>query len=256
MTYARRSPSPMGSSYSDDFQPRTPPLPPSDARERPNTPPPRPAHAPPMVDPNNVLGVFGLSLRTREEDLEEEFARYGKVEKIVIVYDQRTDRSRGFGFITMRTTEEAARCIENINGLNLHGRNIRVDYSATRKPHDPTPGEYMGAKKPIFEDRYDRRGGRYDDYRGGYDRRPYDDRDRRGYERERPRYGDRDRYRGREGHGGPRRGDDDRFYRHDAYHDRRRSPSPRRNRYSVSPGRRVPRDYDAPSPPGSMPSRY
>ncbi|KIR25761.1 transformer-2 protein [Cryptococcus deuterogattii LA55] len=111
--------------------------------------PRRPAQAPPPVNPNPVLGVFGLSIRTRERDLEDEFMRYGDVEKVVIVYDQRTDRSRGFGFITMRTTEDAARCIEKLNGLSLHGRNIRVDYSATQKPHSSTPGQYMGAKRPI-----------------------------------------------------------------------------------------------------------
>ena len=51
----------------------------------------------------------------------------------------------------MRTTEDAARAIEKLNGLVLHGRAIRVDYSATQKPHLPTPGEYMGAKRPGCE---------------------------------------------------------------------------------------------------------
>jgi transformer-2 protein len=51
-------------------------------------PPPRPSNAP-RPEPNNVLGVFGLSIRTRERDLEDEFMRYGDVEKVTIVYDQR-----------------------------------------------------------------------------------------------------------------------------------------------------------------------
>lgn len=54
--------------------------------------PPRPRHAPAQVTPNNVLGVFGLSIRTRERDLEDEFSRYGDVEKVVIVYDQRVSQ--------------------------------------------------------------------------------------------------------------------------------------------------------------------
>lgn len=40
-------------------------------------------------NPSNVLGVFGLSIRTQERDLEDEFSRYGRVEKVTIVYDQR-----------------------------------------------------------------------------------------------------------------------------------------------------------------------
>lgn len=51
--------------------------------------PPRPRHAPSRVEPNPVLGVFGLSVRTRERDLEDEFLRYGDVDKVVIVYDQK-----------------------------------------------------------------------------------------------------------------------------------------------------------------------
>lgn len=93
----------------------------------------------------------------------------------------------------MRTVDDAARCIEKLNGLSLHGRNIRVDYSATQKPHSSTPGQYMGAKRPVRksslshmncnailssyragDDRYGR--GRYDDRRGGYGDRRHDDR--------------------------------------------------------------------------------
>lgn len=40
-------------------------------------------------NPSNVLGVFGLSIRTTERDLDEEFTRFGHVEKVTIVYDQR-----------------------------------------------------------------------------------------------------------------------------------------------------------------------
>lgn len=36
-----------------------------------------------------MLGVFGLSIRTQERDLDEEFSRFGRVEKVTIVYDQR-----------------------------------------------------------------------------------------------------------------------------------------------------------------------
>ena len=42
--------------------------------------------------PSPVLGVFGLSIRTQERDLEDEFGRFGRVEKAVIVYDQRVGR--------------------------------------------------------------------------------------------------------------------------------------------------------------------
>jgi hypothetical protein len=37
--------------------------------------------------PSNVLGVFGMSVRTRERDLEELFGKFGELERVSIVYD-------------------------------------------------------------------------------------------------------------------------------------------------------------------------
>lgn len=58
------------------------------------SPPPvaKPRHAPADPDPTNVIGVFGLSVRTTEQDLEDEFGRVSAVEKVVIVYDARVSR--------------------------------------------------------------------------------------------------------------------------------------------------------------------
>lgn len=125
-------------------------------------PPPRRSPPPPRrrnenpPEANETLGVFGLSIRTREVDLEDEFNRFGKVDRVTIVYDQRSDRSRGFGFIKMASIEDAEKCIEGLNGVDIHGRKIRVDFSATKRPHSPTPGQYMGVKR--FDDRRPDRG--------------------------------------------------------------------------------------------------
>lgn len=93
MTYAayvRRSPSP---GYSRDHRaPRDTYIPGSSDPTQPRRPPNAPA-----AEPNPVLGVFGLSVRTRERDLEDEFSKYGDVEKVVIVYDQRVSRSTPLG---------------------------------------------------------------------------------------------------------------------------------------------------------------
>ncbi|GAA5976291.1 hypothetical protein JCM5350_001407 [Sporobolomyces pararoseus] len=183
--YGQAPPSgPRGSKY--DERPRSPP--PRDSRDeapRPYQAPARPSHAP-VAQPSNVLGVFGLSIRTREEDLEAEFSRAGRVEKVVIVYDQRSGRSRGFGFVTLGSVQDAEKAIAELNGIDLHGRRLRVDFSATTRPHEPTPGEYRGPRRveedyrrgppsygaPRYDDRYGGGGrDRYDDRRGGYSSR-------------------------------------------------------------------------------------
>ncbi|EIM85582.1 RNA-binding domain-containing protein [Stereum hirsutum FP-91666 SS1] len=186
--------------------------------------PRRPSHAPIAPNPSNVLGIFGLSIRTTERDLDDEFSRFGRVEKVTIVYDQRSDRSRGFGFIKMSTVAEAEKCIQELNGVDLNGRRIRVDFSVTDRPHAPTPGEYMGHRRTPRDSYH------------GRDRDPRDrDRDygRRGSDRDR----DRDPY-----------GRDSRDWR-----DRRSPPPSRGGRYSPEYRRR--RSYSRSPPRGSSPTR-
>ncbi|PWN95832.1 RNA-binding domain-containing protein, partial [Tilletiopsis washingtonensis] len=140
-----RSPSPAPRRATPSRSPlrnrsRSPPL-----RAPIGPPPPRPAHAPENPDPTNVVGVFGLSIRTTEPELHKVFDDIAPVEKVVIVYDARVRiRSRGFGFITMKDTAAAEKVIKALNGLDLHGRRLRVDFSVTKRPHEPTPGEYRG----------------------------------------------------------------------------------------------------------------
>ncbi|KAG2038574.1 hypothetical protein BDR03DRAFT_1009798 [Suillus americanus] len=189
-------------------------------------------------NPSQVLGVFGLSIRTQERDLDEEFSRFGRVEKVTIVYDQRSDRSRGFGFIRMSSTEEATRCIQELNGVELNGRRIRVDYSVTDRPHAPTPGEYMGHRRST-RDTYS--GSGRDSYHRDSYRDSYRDRDHRRSDRDK----DRDPY-----------GRDSRDWR-DRRSPRRYSPDyRRRGSYSRSPprGSSPRKDFDGPSGTGAASS--
>lgn len=98
----------------------------------------------PNTKPSNVLSVFGLGAYTSERDLKDAFGKYGRVTDVKIIYDGKTGRSRGFGFIYFNKTEEASVAKEELHGHDLDGHKIRVEFSITRKPHNPTPGIYMG----------------------------------------------------------------------------------------------------------------
>ncbi|CAH8864231.1 unnamed protein product [Trichobilharzia szidati] len=114
--------------------------------------------------PSRILGAFGLSMRTEERDLYDAMKKYGDIEEVKIVQDNISGRSRGFAFIYFRSMESAraarAACAR---GLELHGRIVRIDYSFTKGPHNPTPGIYMGKEKrlsyggpgrrPMFDER-------------------------------------------------------------------------------------------------------
>ncbi|XP_029972303.1 transformer-2 protein homolog alpha-like isoform X2 [Salarias fasciatus] len=138
-------------------------------------------------DPTNCLGVFGLSLYTTERDLRDVFSKYGPLTDVNIVYDQQSRRSRGFAFVYFENFEDSKEAKEHANGMELDGRQIRVDFSITKRAHTPTPGIYMG--RPTYGGgprRYDRGHDRnYErSYDRGYDR--YDDREYRSYRRRSP----------------------------------------------------------------------
>eukprot|EP00850_Spirogloea_muscicola_P005417 SM000024S07879 [mRNA] locus=s24:905657:907686:- [translate_table: standard] len=79
------------------------------------------------ANPGNNLYITGLSTRVTERDLEDHFAREAKVIEARLVVDPRTKESRGFGFVTVSTIDEAERCMKYLNRSILEGRVITVE---------------------------------------------------------------------------------------------------------------------------------
>lgn len=90
------------------------------------------------------MGVFGLCVDTNEKKLKKYFEEFGGLEDIQLVYDAKTGRSRGFAFIYFESVNSAKHAKEKLNGIEIDGRKIRVDFSLTQHAHTPTPGIYMG----------------------------------------------------------------------------------------------------------------
>lgn len=118
------------------------------------------------------LGIFGLSLYTTEKEVRDMFSRYGHVNDCNIVYDHATGRSRGFAFLNMASVDGAEDAKERLNGAELDGRRIRVDYSITQRAHTPTPGVYMGrpSTSSSSSSSTNKRGYRGSNYNPNYDR--------------------------------------------------------------------------------------
>lgn len=94
------------------------------------------------------IGIFGLSIYTKESDILDVFSRYGPIDDVQIVYDAQSGRSRGFAFVYFQNVADAAEAKERCNGIDIDGRKIRVDFSLTQRAHTPTPGIYMGKSHP------------------------------------------------------------------------------------------------------------
>ncbi|KAF3949004.1 hypothetical protein CMV_025068 [Castanea mollissima] len=86
-----------------------------------------------IVNPGDTLYVTGLSQRVSERDLQEHFAKEGKVKSCFLVVEPRTRVSRGFAFVTMETVEDASRCVKYLNQSVLEGRYITVERNTLRQ---------------------------------------------------------------------------------------------------------------------------
>ncbi|KAL5070685.1 hypothetical protein RYX36_021572 [Vicia faba] len=56
----------------------------------------------------------------------------GTVETTEVIYNKDTDKSRGFGFVTMSTAKEVERAVNKFTGYELDGRSLTVNKAAPR----------------------------------------------------------------------------------------------------------------------------
>ena len=79
------------------------------------------------------LYVGNLEFGVNEEQLNNFFEEKGvPVQAVTIVKDKYTNRSRGFGFVTVASEEEINKAIELLNGQELNGRNLNVSKAKAR----------------------------------------------------------------------------------------------------------------------------
>jgi cold-inducible RNA-binding protein len=71
--------------------------------------------------------VGNLSFNTGEDELRQLFETYGQVDRVSILTDRETGRSRGFGFVEMTNAEEGDKAIAALNGSQFGGRTINVN---------------------------------------------------------------------------------------------------------------------------------
>jgi RNA recognition motif-containing protein len=77
------------------------------------------------------LYVGNLAFSTTSADLEQLFAKFGKVTKAQVVMDRETGQSRGFGFVEMAAGGDEA--VQALNLSELQGRSITVNEARPRE---------------------------------------------------------------------------------------------------------------------------
>ena len=83
------------------------------------------------------LFVGNLSFNTTDNDLQDAFAAHGTVVEANLMMDRVSGRSRGFGFVTMGSPEEAQKAISAMHGTQMDGRALTVNIA---RPREERPG--------------------------------------------------------------------------------------------------------------------
>src|SRR5215467_10491054 len=102
------------------------------------------------------LYVGNLPHSTTEADLRAVFEAHGSVDKVTIVTDRETGRSRGFAFVEMTDSSAADKAATALNGTELGGRTLTINEAKPKSDRPRNGGHRFGGG-----------GGRgRDDYRG------------------------------------------------------------------------------------------
>ncbi|XVF55323.1 hypothetical protein PTKIN_Ptkin06aG0027900 [Pterospermum kingtungense] len=90
-----------------------------------------------------IWDAAGLSRETTDEQLTEAFNPFGQLVEAKVIRDRATGRSKGFGFVTYTSIEEAEKASEEMNAKFLHGWAIFVDPAKPRE-REPRPPPRSG----------------------------------------------------------------------------------------------------------------
>jgi RNA recognition motif-containing protein len=83
--------------------------------------------------------VGNLGYSTTNQDLSSHFGQYGTVKTANVIMDRDTGRSKGFGFVEMSSSAEAADAIQALNGQEFGGRALNVSEAKEMQPRNSAP---------------------------------------------------------------------------------------------------------------------
>lgn len=93
------------------------------------------------------LYVGNLPYEFTNENLTELFTEVGEVESATIIIDRDLGRSKGFGFVEMKSDEAAKKAIEKFNGYALNDRTLIVNEARPQVKRDNNAGGSYRNKK-------------------------------------------------------------------------------------------------------------
>jgi len=91
------------------------------------------------------LFIGGISYETTDESMKDYFGKYGSITDCVVIKDNDSGKSKGFGFVTFEIEEEADKCMDE-RPHTLHNRTVDVKRAVSRE-ESMKPGAHVQVKK-------------------------------------------------------------------------------------------------------------
>ena len=91
-----------------------------------------------------ILYIGNLPEQTTKQNLQSAFLPFGEIKSTEIVYDQTTNKPKGYGFVEFEEYEDAIHAIDNMNDSEFFGKVIHVTFAREKKPNE-------GSLKPLWE---------------------------------------------------------------------------------------------------------
>jgi nucleolin len=84
-------------------------------------------------EPSATLFVGNLSFSVVEDTLYDVFGEFGSIKGVRLPKDRESGDAKGFGYVEFTHVEDAQKALEAMNGKDVNGRAVRLDYT---KPRD------------------------------------------------------------------------------------------------------------------------